>query len=165
MRASSSAAACLAAGVVLLLACSNEGPSTIASGGPASGSTSGTPAGQPRSFRKDVVPILTGSCALSQCHGDRTGNPGVGIYLPLGDPDGIYADLMKDSRTAKGVKFVVPRDPANSFLYGKVIGDLSAFMSACPTTGCGDSMPPGTKVSSADRDTIKLWITEGAANN
>jgi hypothetical protein len=155
----------LVIGPALLLACSNEGPSTISSGGPASGSTSGTPAGQPRSFRKDVIPILTGSCALSSCHGDRTGNPGVGIYLPLGDEDGIYADLMKESRTAKGVKFVVPRDPNNSFLYGKVNGDLSAFATACPNTGCGETMPPGTKISSADRDTIKLWITEGAANN
>lgn len=157
----------LAAVLVLgmCLACSSEGPSTISSGGPASGSTSGTPAGQPRSFRKDVVPILTGSCALSSCHGDRSGSPGVGIYLPLGDPEGIYADLMRNSRTAAGVKFVVPGDPGRSFLYGKVTGDLSDFATACPSAGCGEPMPPGTRISSADRDTLKLWITEGAANN
>jgi hypothetical protein len=150
---------------VLLLACSNEGPPNLSSGGPALGSTGGTPAGEPRSFRKDVVPILTGSCALSSCHGDRTGNPGVGIYLPLGDPDGIYADLMGESRTAKGKKLVVPRDPANSFLYAKMTGDLTNFAASCPSAGCGEPMPPGTRVSSADRDTLKLWISEGAANN
>jgi hypothetical protein len=151
--------------ILVLLACSNEGPPNLTSGGPATGSTSGTPAGQPRSFRRDVIPILTGSCALSACHGDRSGNPGVGIYLPIGDPEGIYADLMRDSRTAKGKKFVVPRDPANSFLYGKMTGDLSNFAAACPNSGCGEPMPPGSRVSSADRDTLKLWITEGAADN
>ncbi len=155
----------LGTSAVLLAACSNEGPSTISSGGPASGSTSGTPAGQPRSYRKDVLPILTGSCALSACHGDRNGNPGVGIYLPLGDPEGIYADLMTDSRTAKGHKFVVPRDPAKSFLYAKVVGDLTDFIPSCPNAGCGDRMPPTGRLSDADLDTLKLWITEGAANN
>ena len=149
----------------VLAACSNEGPSTISSGGPASGSSSGTPAGEPRSYRKDVVPILTGSCALSSCHGDRSGNPGVGIYLPLGDPDGIYADLMGESRTAKGRKFVVPRDPAKSFLYAKVVGDLTDFIPACPNGVCGDRMPPTGRLSDAELDTLKLWITEGAANN
>jgi hypothetical protein len=148
-----------------LFACSNEGPSTISSGGPASGSTSGTPAGQPRSFRKDVVPVLTGSCALSSCHGDRSGNSGVGIFLPLGDPDGIYADLMRESRTARGAKFVVPRDPAKSFLYAKLTGDLSNFVAVCPNAGCGEPMPPGTKLSVADRDTVQKWIAEGAPNN
>ena len=137
----------------------------MSSGGPASGSTSGTPAGQPRSFRKDVVPILTSSCALSSCHGDRNGNPGVGIYLPLGDPDGIYADLMRQSKVASGAVFVVARDPAKSFLYAKIAGGLASFASSCPSTGCGEPMPPGAAISVADRDTVKLWITEGAANN
>lgn len=150
-------------GLLALAACSNEGPSTISSGGPASGTYVGTPAGQPRSFRKDVVPILTGSCALSSCHGDRNGNPGVGIFLPLGDPDGIYADLQGTSRVATGAKFVVPRDPAKSFLYGKMSGELGAF--ACPSAGCGDRMPPDGRLDSADLATVKLWITEGAANN
>lgn len=158
--------ACLTlAALLALLACSNEGPSTISSGGPASGSSSGTPAGQPRSFRKDVVPLLTGSCALSSCHGDRNGNPGVGIYLPLGDPDGIYADLMRESRTARGAKFVVPRDPGKSFLYAKLTGDLSNFVTVCPSAGCGEPMPPGTKLNLADRDTVQKWIAEGAPNN
>ncbi len=152
-------------GFVLLVACSNEGPSTISSGGPASGSTSGTPAGQPRSFRKDVVPILTGSCALSSCHGDRSGSPVVDIYISLGYPEVIYADLMGESPTAKGMKFVVPRDPASSFLYAKMTGDLGNFLAACPKAGCGEIMPPGKRVSSADRDTVKKWITEGAPNN
>jgi hypothetical protein len=150
---------------VLLLACSNEGPPNLSGGGPALGSTLGTPAGEPRSFRKDVVPILTGSCALSSCHGDRAGDPGVGIYLPLGDPDGIYADLMGDSRRANGKKLVVPRDPANSFLYGKMTGDLTNFTASCPSADCGESMPPGSRVSSTELDTLKLWISEGAANN
>jgi len=149
----------------VLAGCSNEGPSTISSGGPASGSTSGTPAGEPRSYRKDVLPILTGSCALSACHGDRSGNPGVGIYLPLGDPDVIYRVLMGDSRTARGRKFVVPRDPARSFLYAKVAGDLTDFIPSCPNGVCGDRMPPAGRLSDAELDTLKQWITEGAANN
>ena len=162
-RARLAVAASLA--LLALLACSNEGPSTISSGGPASGSSSGTPPGQPRSFRKDVFPILTGSCSLSSCHGDRTGNPGVGIYLPLGDPQGIYDDLLRDSRTARGAKFVVPRDPGKSFLYAKIIGDLTNFIPLCPNAGCGEPMPPGSRLSLADGETVKTWIAEGALNN
>jgi hypothetical protein len=150
---------------VLVLACSNDGPSTISSGGPAAVVDSGTPPGQPRSYRKDVVPILTGSCALVSCHGDRSGNPSVGIFLPLGDPDGIYADLMKESLTAKGAKFVVPSDSANSFLYAKMSGLFAPFAKECPSTGCGDVMPPTGGLNQADIATVKAWIDEGAANN
>jgi hypothetical protein len=152
-------------GLVTLSACSNEGPSTISSGGPASRSYVGTPAGQPRSFRKDVMPVLTGSCALGSCHGDRNGNPGVGIFLPLGDPDGIYADLQGTSHVASGAKFVVPRDPGRSFLYAKMSGDLGPFTSVCPASGCGELMPPDGRIDAADLATVKLWITEGATNN
>jgi hypothetical protein len=151
--------------LAILSACAEDGPSTLSSGGPGAGTSSGTPAGEPRSYRADVLPILTGSCALSQCHGDRRGDPGIGIYLPLGDPDGIYRDLLGESRTAKGKKFVVPRDAANSFLYGKIAGDLTNFIPVCPNAGCGEVMPPGTRLTPTELDTVKRWINEGAANN
>lgn len=150
---------------VVLLACSSTGPSTISSGGPASSGSGGTPPGQPRSYLKDVFPILTGSCALSSCHGDRNGNPGVGIYLPIGDPEGIYADLMRESRVARGARLVVAGNPAKSFLYAKITGDLTDFAKVCPNAGCGEPMPPPSRISTTDQATIKQWIVEGAANN
>ncbi|MDB4943400.1 MAG: hypothetical protein JWP97_2934 [Labilithrix sp.] len=149
-----------------VVACDNEGPSTIGGPGPGA-SSSGTPAGQPRSFRTDVIPVLTNTCAVSSCHGDRSGNPGVGIFLPLGDPDGIYADLMKESVEAKGARFVVPRDASKSYLFAKLTGDMSAYVSACGSSGCGQVMPPPpiARLSAAELETVRLWITEGAVDN
>jgi hypothetical protein len=142
---------------VIVAACSSSTGAVAQSG------DGGTPPGQPRSFRRDVVPILAQSCASQDCHGDLKND--LGIHFVPSDPDAIYAELQRESPTAKGVKLVAPGDPAKSFLYAKINGDEGDFTSVCPMLGCGETMPPGTKIASVQRDTIQQWILEGATND
>ncbi len=123
----------------------------------------GTPAGQPRSFRRDVVPIFAQSCASQSCHGDPQNNLGV-HFLPS-DPDATYAELQRESATAKGAKLVVAGDPSKSFLFAKINGDEGDYTAMCAMNSCGETMPPGTKIPSVQRDTIQQWILEGATND
>jgi hypothetical protein len=123
----------------------------------------GTPPGQPRSFRRDVVPIFAQSCASQDCHGDTKND--LGIHFVPSDPDGIYAELQRESPTAKGVKFVMPGDPTKSFLFAKINGDEGDYTAMCAPPDCGETMPPGTKIPSVQRDTIRQWILEGATKD
>ena len=150
--------AAMTCGALLVAAAACSSSSSDPSGG-----TSGTPPGQPRSFRKDVVPIFAQSCASNACHGDP--NNTLGIYLRASEPDAVYAELQRESPEAKGVRFVVPGDPTSSYLFAKVNGDQGDVGDKCVMPGCGETMPPGTKIASSQRDTIRLWIAEGAANN
>ena len=153
---------------MLLAACSNDGPSSLDGSGTAPSKQ--TPAGEPRSFKTDVIPLLTvtGSCAQAACHGDSAGSAGVGIYLPLADSDGIYNDLITTTSTrAPGARFVVPNDASKSFLYAVMKGDFTGFTSVCPSKDCGQPMPPppSPSLSAADLEQVRLWISEGAKNN
>ena len=147
-----------AAALVALAACSSSSSS------PSGDTDGGTPPGQPRSFKRDVVPIFAQSCASQACHGDPN-SMRVLIHFVPGDPDAIYAELQRESSTAKGVKLVVPGVPAKSFLYAKINGDEGDFNDMCTVPGCGETMPPGSKIPSAQRDTLSQWITEGAMKN
>jgi hypothetical protein len=116
----------------------------------------------PRSFKRDVIPILAQSCASQMCHGDPQND--LRLRLVVSDPDAVYAELQRDSVAAKGAKLVVPGDPAKSFLYAKIVGDQDAYTDMCTMPGCGETMPPGSKIPSVQRDTIQQWIAEGATN-
>jgi hypothetical protein len=148
------AVAALAAGALLvaLPAC------TSSSSDPATGDASSR-----RSFRRDVMPILAQSCASQSCHGDPRN--ALGLDLVVSDPDAVYAELQHESVTAKGAKLVVPGDPAKSFLYAKIVGDQGDYTDMCAMPGCGETMPPGSKIPSIQRDTIQQWILEGATND
>lgn len=143
-------------GASFIGACSSSTSAPVASDG-------GTPPGQPRSFRRDVVPIFAGSCAAQDCHGNV--QTAIGIHFVPTDPDGIYAELQRESPTAKGARFVVAGDPTKSFLFAKINGDEGDYLAMCPASGCGETMPPGTKIPSAQRDTIQQWILEGATKD
>jgi hypothetical protein len=113
-------------------------------------------------FRRDVVPIFQRWCATSGgCHGPADDN----THYDLGDPAGLHAVLLGDSRTAPGVKIVAPGDPFSSFLYAKINGDEGNFESQCKDMKCGDSMPPGTKIKLDEREAIKTWIAQGAKDD
>ena len=152
-----------AAGAALLLALACSSMACPSSTGTPQSDAGGTPAGQPRSFRRDVVPIFAQSCAAQECHGDPENT--LGVHFVTSDPDGIYAELQHESPTAKGARFVVPGDPTKSFLYAKVNGDEGDYADMCAMPGCGETMPPGTKIPSAQRDAIRQWIVEGATND
>ena len=155
--ASCAAALVLVLVVLLVAACASK------TGTSAQSDDGGTPPGQPRSFRRDVVPIFAQSCASQDCHGDTKNT--LGIHFVTSDPDAIYAELQRESPTAKGVKFVEPGDPTKSFLFAKVNGDEGDYTAMCAPPGCGETMPPGTKIPSVQRDTIQQWILEGATRN
>lgn len=141
-----------------LLACSSSTGSSAQNG------DGGTPPGQPRSFRRDVVPIFAQSCASLDCHGDPK-NTMVDVHFAPSDPDGLYAELQRESPIAKGVKLVEPGDPTRSFLYAKINGDEGDYTAMCAPPDCGETMPPGTKIASVQRDTIRQWILEGATKD
>lgn len=114
-------------------------------------------------FRKSVVPVVERWCSSEVCHGAKPNQ--IGLVLQPKDPDGMYAELRKESPTAKGAMFVVPLDPAKSFFLAKIEGNQSDFESQCTVSGCGESMPPGTKIDLSDRDAIRAWIAAGAKND
>ncbi len=105
------------------------------------------------SFKNDVMPIVRTSCALSACHSSDQKN--LGIYLS-NDRDQVYAELQKESPTAKQ-PFVVAKNPAKSYLIVKLDGKQSVGTAMPP--------PPDQLLSAQDRDVIRDWITNGAKNN
>jgi len=129
--------------------------------------TGTTPAPTKRTpqFRKDVMPILETYCATSACH--LTEDRNLGITLKVSDPVAVYAELKKDSPTAKGNPFVVPGDPKKSFLQAKIDGTQSEFEQACLLPACGEIMPPGAsaKLTTSQRDTFRNWIIAGAKDD
>ena len=60
---------------------------------------------------------------------------------------------------------VVPGDPKKSFLFAKIEGAQDDFTDTCTVPGCGETMPPGTKLGGEQRATIRTWIEQGAKND
>jgi len=126
-------------------------------------STGTTPTAKTPTFRKDIIPLLDTYCATSACHATEERN--LGITLKIADPAAVYAELRKESPTAKGTPFVVPGDPKKSFLQAKIDGTQSELASICLLPSCGDTMPPGTKLTTSQRDTFRGWIAAGAKDD
>lgn len=112
-------------------------------------------------FRADVIPIMRVWCSNASCHANKQTT--LGVEFPIEDPAALYKQLQRESPQAKGAKFIVPGDPAKSYFYAKIVGDQDAFQ--CDVPGCGETMPPGTKMDLADRETIRRWIVAGAKDD
>ncbi len=138
---------------VAIVACSDD-----------TGTTPGLEKRTPQ-FRKDVMPLLEQYCATSACH--LTEDQNLGITLKVADPAAVYAELKKDSPTAKGNPFVVPGDPKKSFLQAKIDGTQAEFEQFCLLPACGEIMPPGasTKLTPRQRDVFREWIAAGAKDD
>jgi hypothetical protein len=158
--------------VGLVVACSSESPPTLGNtrdGGSSSG-TVDPPVDARRpfpSFRDDVAPIMQQTCAIAACHSSKESN--LGIFLRE-DPVQMYAELKKESPTAVGEKFVVPGDPAKSYLMVKLENKQNTLDAKCanaPLKNCGTIMPPADFeiLTPAQIDTFRKWITEGAKDN
>jgi Protein of unknown function (DUF1553)/Protein of unknown function (DUF1549)/Planctomycete cytochrome C len=100
-------------------------------------------AAEPLSFNRDIRPILSDKCFA--CHGfdskKREAN------LRLDTPEGAYAEH-------EGVKAVVPKDLNASALWKRI-----------NSTDEAEIMPPPEshkKLSDAEKQTLKLWIEQGA---
>ncbi len=159
------AAVSLAALVVGAAACSSSTPSATCTAYAApAGLDLTTPV---VSFNTDVVPILVTSCGISSsCHSTNR-PPVVGSRSSPIATATIYGHLVGIPSTAlTTMSFVAPSDTAKSFLMHKVDGDQCLFDTQCEGETCGVRMPQNLDpISVANRDTIRRWIAQGAANN
>jgi hypothetical protein len=61
---------------------------------------------------------------------------------------------------------VEPGNPDRSWLMRKLDGTQGRFDAQCVDGFCGSAMPPGPiGLSAAERDAIRTWIRNGAAND
>ena len=126
-------------GLLALGGCSDEGSDPV-SPGP-------DPDPDPISFAADIQPIFNANCV--GCHG-LGGNGGLDLR-----EGSAYGNLVGiDSQGYPG-KRVMAGEPADSVLYLKLTGDSST----------GTRMPPAGLLPQAQRDLVRDWIAEGAADN
>lgn len=161
MRKATTLAATTALTLAAIAACSSDPVSTPFGGNKDAGGAVDARNPYP-SFRDDVVPIVQASCALTACHASKESN--LGIFLAY-DPAQIYSELKKTSPTATGEAFVVPGDPAKSYLMVKLEGKQAALAAKCAAGSCGAEMPPGSLLPADKLETVRKWITEGAKDN
>lgn len=128
------------------------------------------------SFKTDVLPIFRQSCGLSAaCHQSQMGpagqpylGPGALDPAPMqADIDKIFAQNVGASATkAPTMKLVEAGSPQKSFLMHKMDNTLECADVSCGEAGCGGSMPLANPIlSAAERDTVRLWIAQGAKND
>jgi hypothetical protein len=159
---------------LVMAACSSSEETPAAEGGdPCAPEVTRAAGSIPPSFKNDIVPLFKqSSCTATGCHGSSGANGG--IYLPGTNPDLMYEELKKESVLVKGMKFVVPSDPKNSWLMVKLDGKQGAYSAKCAdTTGklkpndCGQTMPQSNdpllpKLPEAKRNLVRSWICDGA---
>ena len=138
------------------------------------GSTDPAPASvaaRPVSFASEVLPIFVASCSFGSCHGAAKGdNHGVflGAKSSANDASAIRASLVdKPSTQSPSTPYVTPTDPARSYLYRKLTGDLCGI-AECGSDGaaCGRMMPRGgEKLDEASLEIVRTWIAQGASDD
>jgi hypothetical protein len=128
------------------------------------------------SFKTDVLPIFRNSCGLSAaCHQSQTGPAGQPFLGPAKlDPDPTQTDIDKifaqnvgvTSTKAGALKIVEAGNPEMSFLMHKMDNTLKCADVKCEAT-CGQLMPLGSSapLDAPTRDTVRLWIAQGAKND
>ncbi|RME25615.1 MAG: hypothetical protein D6798_08530 [Deltaproteobacteria bacterium] len=123
---------------------------TVGSDGGATGSDGGGDGGS--ATAEDwcgVLSIINSQCLSCHSAGARLGD----LDLET-DPHGT---LVSGASSYPGRTLVVPGNSAESFLVIKLEGTQAA--------GEGDSMPPGSPLSSADIDVVRTWIDNGASDS
>ncbi len=95
------------------------------------------------------------------CHGPNGGLGG------LEDCDTAHANLVDVPSTEHpGMDRVEPTDPESSWLMHKLDGTQGDFSAECVGMFCGAQMPLGGPfLSAGERDAVRTWITNGAAND
>jgi hypothetical protein len=153
------------ASLLLLLGCSSttSGNNATDGGGDAPSCVTGTV-----SFKMQVYPVFQRSCGLSSsCHKDPNINR---VYLGASTDSNASGVVMrivnKPSVDAPSLPFVKPKDPGSSFLMHKIDGDLASIATDC-AGDCMSQMPMGGPpfLDQCTQDTIRAWITQGAADN
>ncbi len=91
--------------------------------------------------------VFDNSCAVSGCHNGTTS--------PNLSSGQAYNNIVNIT-SSRGIPYVDPGDPNNSYLYRKIIGSNIS----------GSRMPLGEgALSSSIADSIEAWIDRGALNN
>lgn len=130
------------------------------------------------SFKDEVLPILQRSCGVSSsCHGDSTApnenrpylGPNKSTMATDQDITIILGGLVDvGSFYETSMSLVKPNDPENSFLMHKLDDTLSCDKLECAANkDCGGIMPQGAEepLAITERDLVRRWIAQGAANN
>lgn len=106
------------------------------------------------SFGLIYTNIFSTSCALSGCHDGSSRSPsltGEGTY------DALIGQKPENQMALQaGLQLIKPSDPDSSFLYQKLVFDVTEFKFGSP-------MPQGgISLSSEKIEFVKLWIEAGA---
>lgn len=101
------------------------------------------------SFSEDISPILSTNCATSGCHNSSTQESGVNLSS--------YDAALGSVGSQYGTEIIDPGNPDSSPIIDKISNDNPEF---------GVRMPENRpSLSSADIDSIRAWIEDGAPNN
>ncbi|HEX4338164.1 MAG TPA: fibronectin type III domain-containing protein [Polyangiaceae bacterium] len=112
------------------------------------------------SFADDVQPIFTANCALPTCH--VPGNPPQGQILQAGFAyNSIVGQLAGENPNLKRID-PTNSDPLKSYLYLKITGGVGISGSSMPPSDAQNSRRP---LNDNEKNTIRLWIVQGAKNN
>ena len=106
------------------------------------------------SFKNDVNPILVSKCIECHIEGEGTAKSGFSVQT--------YDSLMK------GTKFgpvVIPGDSVSSTLYRLVGHEADPEIQMPPHHDESRASGKLEPLSTAEIDTIKMWIDQGAKNN
>ena len=116
------------------------------------------------SFKTDVMPFLERSCMFSSCHG--AGSSKGDLKMVKGDPTATRKSLVGvNAPQLPTMQLVQAGDPKNSYVMKKVDGDICLLKDKC-IAPCGDTMPQGNDLLEVpERDTLRRWIAQGAAEN
>jgi hypothetical protein len=110
------------------------------------------------SFANDIQPILSGSCAFSNCHGTNANPGGRPMVLTTGQSYanmvGVFAvELTTMQRIRAG-------EPDNSYLIHKIQGTHRGI------GGSGERMPlSGSPLSQTQINLFRSWVAKGALRN
>ncbi len=135
----------------------------VASGGDArSSSAHATPNAGDVSFRRDIAPILTTSCATKSCHGGGSRPPVLAARDGAAKMRAALVGARSEDRPDRA--YVEPGAPEASYLLQKIEGRL--VDAECTDHDCGSPMPLDNPPLSADaRATVRRWIAQGARDN
>ena len=103
--------------------------------------------------------ILKGCAASKSCH--AADNLIQEIVL---DPATAYDTMLNDpTKDLPNWNYVVPGDPAASYLYLKLTGDFEQACAQEGVTDCGERMPLNGQLPQAAIDAVREWIASGAS--
>lgn len=102
--------------------------------------------------------VFDQSCALAGCHNVASQKGDLVLEDGQSFAEMVNVLAANSGASADDKLLVVPGDPANSYLFQKLIG---------PDSGEGLEMPPGESrvISDAAIEAIRLWIEQGALDN